>query len=125
MAAAENPVNWFEIPVSEMSRAMAFYTSVLGVELGESEMGPNKMAWFPMERGAAGAAGTLIQGAHYKPSLEGTLVYFHVADIDATLGKIGDAGGTTLLARTSIGEHGFIAHFQDSEQNRVALHEAP
>jgi len=27
-----------------------------------------------------------------------------------------------LLPKMSIGEYGFIAHFQDSEGNRVALH---
>ena len=35
------------------------------------------------------------------------------------LGKIGEAGGKTLMPRTSIGQHGFIAHFEDSEGNRV------
>ncbi len=34
-------------------------------------------------------------------------------------------GGKTLMPRTSIGDHGFIAHFEDTEGNRVALHEAP
>ena len=52
-------------------------------------------------------------------------MYIHVADIDATLGKIGTAGGKTLSPRMSIGEHGFVAQFEDSEGNRVALHEAP
>jgi predicted enzyme related to lactoylglutathione lyase len=38
------------------------------------------------------------------------------------LGRIEQAGGRTLVPKTSIGEHGFIAHFIDSEGNRVALH---
>ena len=58
MPMSPNPVNWFEIPVNDIPRAKAFYESVFKVELTENEMGPNKMAWFPMEMGRAGAAGT-------------------------------------------------------------------
>lgn len=108
-----------------MSRARKFYQTVLGVDLTDAEMGPNTMAWFPMEMGATGAAGTLVLGDGYTPSKEGSLVYLHVDKIDPSLELINANGGTTLMPRTSIGQHGFIAHFQDTEGNRVALHEAP
>ena len=120
-----NPVNWFEIPVSDLSRARKFYEALCGGELAENEMNGSKMAWFPMEMGKPGAAGTLIQGEGYTPSHEGSLVYIHVDKIDDALGRIGKAGGKTLVPRTSIGQYGFIAHFEDTEGNRVALHEAP
>ena len=125
MSSHANPVNWFEIPVTDLGRAKTFYESVLGVELTDSEMGPNKMAWFPMEMGAAGAAGTLLQGDGYNPSHQGSLVYLHVDKIDPTLKKINSSGGKTLMPRMDIGQHGFIAHFEDTEGNRVALHEYP
>ena len=125
MPSHANPVNWFEIPVSDLARAKAFYKAVLGVEITESEMGPNKMGWFPMEMGATGAAGTLIKGDGYTPSRDGSLVYMHVDSIDPTLEAINSSGGKTLMPRISIGEHGFIAHFEDTEGNRVALHESP
>ena len=125
MPSHANPVNWFEIPVTDLGRAKAFYEKVLEVEITESEMGPNKMGWFPMEMGAIGAAGTLIKGDSYTPSKEGSLVYLHVDKIEPTLDAINEAGGSTLMPRTDIGQHGFIAHFQDCEGNRVALHESP
>ncbi len=125
MPSHANPVNWFEIPVKNLANAKKFYESALGVEITESEMGPNKMGWFPMEMGAMGSAGTLIQGEGYVPSREGSLVYLHVDQIDPTLEAINAAGGKTLMPRMSIGEHGFIAHFEDTEGNRVALHESP
>lgn len=125
MPSHANPVNWFEIPVTDMSRAKKFYETVLSVELTDSEMGPNKMGWFPMEMGAAGSAGTLIQGDGYTPSHDGSLVYINVDSIDPTLEAINGNGGKTLVPRMSIGQHGFIAHFEDTEGNRVALHEAP
>ncbi len=125
MPSHVNPVNWFEIPVTDLARAKSFYQVILELELAESEMGPNKMAMFPMEGGAAGATGTLILGDGYAPSHDGTLVYLHVDKIDPTLELINKSGGKTLVPRTSIGQHGFVAHFEDTEGNRVALHESP
>jgi predicted enzyme related to lactoylglutathione lyase len=117
-----NAVGWFEIPVTDLERALKFYESILGIKLSRNEMGPLKMAWFPWEEDAMGAAGSLVKADGYTPSYAGTLVYFAVQDIDGTLAKINAAGGKTILPRMSIGEYGFIAHFQDTEGNRVALH---
>ena len=118
----QNPVTWFEIPVNDIKKAAAFYEKVLGVKLDLNEMGGSEMAWFPMAQGAPGAAGTLIKGEGYTPSHSGSLVYISVDDIEATLKKVGANGGQTLVPKMGIGEHGFIAHFQDCEGNRVALH---
>ena len=117
-----NPVNWFEIPVNDLDRAKSFYEKVLDVTLSRQDMGPMQMGWFPTEENGAGATGTLIKGEGYTPSHDGTMVYFHVSDIEATLAKIESNGGKSLFPKTSIGEHGFIAHFEDTEGNRVSLH---
>lgn len=117
-----NPVNWFEIPVSDMGRAQTFYETVLGVELTLNSMGPVEMFFFPMAGKGEGASGALTKADFYIPSHSGTLVYFKVKDIDATLELINASGGRTLMGKASIGEYGFIAHFEDSEGNRVAIH---
>jgi uncharacterized protein len=122
MPGQMNPVNWFEIPVMDLERAMKFYESALGIKLSRNDMGPLKMAWFPRAGEAMGATGSLVKADGYIPSHAGTLVYITVADINATLAKINAKGGKTLLPRMAIGEYGFIAHFEDSEGNRVALH---
>jgi len=119
---ATNPVNWFEIPVDDLDRAKKFYETVLGIELSLQEMGPLQMAWFPMTEGLPGATGSLVKGEGYSPSTAGSLVYFTVKDLDETLGRVSAGGGKVLFPKTSIGEYGFIAHFEDSEGNRVALH---
>jgi len=90
--------------------------------LTKTEMGPLKMAWFPMVQGASGATGTLVQAEGYTPSHAGTLVYLSVDDLDGILAKVKANGGKTLVPKMGIGEYGFIAHFEDSEGNRVALH---
>ena len=117
-----NAADWFEIPVRDLARAKAFYTRVLGIEMIEMEMGPAKMAMFPPDPSATGSGGTLIEGEDYTPSKDGSLVYLAVDDIDAALGRVKQAGGKVLVPKMNIGEHGNIAHFEDSEGNRVALH---
>lgn len=122
MAEKMNPVNWFEIPVTDMQRAVEFYQTVFGYTLSLNDMGTFQMAWFPMGESLPGSTGSLVRGEAYTPSHAGSLVYFSVEDIDGTLTKAANSGGRILGRKTSIGEYGFVAHFEDSEGNRVALH---
>lgn len=117
-----NPVNWFEIPVRDLTRAKVFYEKVLNVVLTQHEMGPLHMAWFPMENEAPGATGSLVQGERYVPSLSGIRIYFSVDDINGVLEKAAKSGGKILNPKVGIGEYGFIAHFEDSEGNFIGLH---
>ncbi len=117
-----NVVNWFELPATDLVRAKKFYEAVFGVELMHMDMGPQAMEMFPGEPGGPNASGALIQGEGYEPNATGTTVYFQADDIDAVLAKVAAAGGQVMFPKMGIGEHGFIAHFVDSEGNRVALH---
>jgi predicted enzyme related to lactoylglutathione lyase len=122
MSAQKNPVGWFEIPVKDMARAKSFYEYVFDLDLEEHQMGPNLMAWFPMGEGVTGAAGSLVKGEGYEPSINGVLVYFTAPDIDATLSRAKEKAANVLAEKFSIGEYGFVALIQDSEGNRIGLH---
>jgi predicted enzyme related to lactoylglutathione lyase len=122
MSEKINPVGWFEIPVTDMARAKAFYECVFELTLEEHQIGPELMAWFPMEEGVVGSTGSLVKAEGYKPSLDGVLIYFTAPDINATLARTKEKGGTVLLEKTDIGEYGFIAMIQDTEGNRIGLH---
>lgn len=117
---------WFEIPVTDLDRAVAFYSKVLEVELHVAEYGPSKMAVFPGGSGeAAGAVvhGALVLGEGYEPSANGALLYLNAGqDLAGALARIEPAGGKIILPKTAIGEHGFMAWFIDTEGNRLALH---
>jgi uncharacterized protein len=52
-------------------------------------------------------------------------VYVEVADIDAVLAKVTELDLAILYPKTSIGELGHVAEFQDSKGNRIALSEVP
>ncbi len=122
VAVKTHIANWFEIPVKDLDRAVKFYERVFDVKLSADELGGIKMALFPFTQDAPGAAGALIKGESYEPSHAGTVVYFSVEDIPEALRRINANGGKTLMPKTAIGQHGFIAQYEDTEGNRLALH---
>ena len=122
MTCEANGVHWFEIPVSDMDRAKKFYEAVFGIPLSVQTKGTVQMAMWPKPQNISGAGGSLIKVDGIKPSHDGTLLYFTVEDIQSVLENVHAHGGKTLKERTGIGEYGFIAHFEDSEGNRLGLH---
>lgn len=119
--AVSGGVMYFEIPVTDMQRATEFYSKVFGFDFEMQRIDGNEMALFPVNE--KGASGALAKGESYHPSVDGTRVYFQVADIRLTMQKALAAGGKELYPVTSLGEAGQVAEFSDSEGNRVALHQ--
>ncbi len=126
MEQKNNVVGWFEVPVQNMERAMRFYQTVFGLTLERHILGPLDMAWFPAVPDGSGSPGSLVHHATaYKPSTDGTLVYFtaHSGDLSRELARVEDAGGKVLLGKTLIKEDiGYMALLIDSEGNRIAMH---
>ena len=46
MSEAKHTINWFEIPVSQMDRAMKFYSAIFGVEMQKMDWQGIQMAFF-------------------------------------------------------------------------------
>ncbi len=126
MAKAGNHViTWFEIPVSDLQRAAAFYGGLLDAELTVEQYGPVAMAVFPADGDAPGTVvhGALVQGDGYAPGAQGALVYFDGGeDLAVPLARVEGLGGRVVQPKTPIGDHGFMAVFLDTEGNKVALH---
>ncbi len=121
-------VGWFEIPLNDMDRAVKFYNEVFQINIAVHPMGDLIMGWFPFAENpeAKGASGSLVyQKEFYKPSTEGTLIYFtsRTGDIKDELSRIEKTGGKILKPKTQISpDHGYMALCLDTEGNRVALH---
>lgn len=122
MSTTSNPVVYFEIPVTDIHRAVQFYKAVLNFDFSLDMIDGNEMALFPLIENGLGISGALAKGETYKPSLNGTLVYFGSSDIDQTLEKVLQNGGQILYPKTSVGVLGFVAEFEDCEGNRIALY---
>jgi len=118
----KNSVNWFEIPVKNFERAKKFYEAVLGSPIMEMPHPAFKYGILPgdMENGVTGG---IVEGEGFTPSATGALIYLNGGDdLSISLSKVEQAGGKIVLPKTSIGENGFMAHFMDTEGNKVALH---
>lgn len=118
-------LNWFEIPVSDFERAVAFYEEIFSFEMFRMDIGDGtKMALFPSEPGRVGGA-LACNPEFYHPDREkGSLVYLNAdPDLQTVQDKIEGAGGEVMLPKRQISEeHGYMAVFYDSEGNRMALH---
>jgi len=125
MSSECNPVSWFEIYVSDMDRAKAFYEAVFKVTLSQlptvMEGGPEMWAW-PMNEGLSGACGALCKMEQVEPGTGGTLVYFACEDCAEESGRVQEAGGTLVAPKFPIGEYGFIAIAKDTEDNTIGFH---
>jgi predicted enzyme related to lactoylglutathione lyase len=118
----KNALNWFEIPVLDFERAKAFYEEVMDTEMELMEMPGFKCAMFPADL-ENGIGGCIMQGEGYEPSNQGSIIYLNAGDdLNVPLNRIESAGGKVTQAKTDIGENGFMAYFEDTEGNRVALH---
>lgn len=117
-----NLIAHVEIPVSNLERAMLFYSSVFGVTFGEIvTIHDSRMAYFPFEEGTDGASGALAEGEVFVPTINGAIVYLPVDDIDGVLARAGREGSEVLFPRTPVGEAGFVAEIADSEGNRIGV----
>lgn len=119
----KNAINWFEIPVKNFDKAKKFYEAILGADMHLMEAMGMKSAFFPAEMITGGIGGCIIQGEGYEPSSKGSLVYLNGGDdLGVPLSRVEAAGGKILLPKTSIGPNGFMAHFTDTEGNKVGFH---
>lgn len=118
----KDAVNWFELYVTDFDRAKRFYETVLQASLEECAMESCRMGMFPCDL-KNGVGGSITKMDGISPGSGGTLVYLNVeGDLDGVLKRIPLAGGSVVKPRTSIGQHGFIALFKDTEGNSVGLH---
>lgn len=123
MSSETNAINWFEIPATDISRAKTFYETIFDIKMEGMEMPDMKYAMFPFDPTKAKVAGGLAQSPYHTPSSTGPIIYLNAnPDLQIVLDRIESAGGKITMAKTSIGQNGFMALFNDSEGNIMALH---
>jgi hypothetical protein len=119
----KNQIVWVDIPVSNLDRAIGFYSALLGEPVRKESASGFVFGLFPH-------ADTHVAGCLYmptpgdnQPSQTGPLVYLNVdGRLEAALAAVSQHGGKVLQAKHSLGPHGFRAIVVDTEGNRVALH---
>lgn len=120
-----NSAVWFEIYVDNMDRATKFYEQILDLKL---EALPNPtgddmvMKTFPGDMKDYGANGALVKMEGVKAGGNSTLIYFGSKDCTTEENRVEKAGGKLFKPKMSIGEHGFISLFFDTEGNMIGVH---
>jgi len=114
-------IQWFEIPVTDLDRATAFYEAIFSLTLERMELG-TPVAVFPADEDGVGGALSLDDR---EPSDQGSLVYLTAPNgLQTALDRVPGAGGEVLLPRTDIGDdYGYYAYIKDTEGNKVGLFE--
>ncbi|UAB74112.1 VOC family protein [Vibrio sp. SCSIO 43132] len=115
-------ISIFEIPATDISRAINFYQAILGINIEQMEMPGMEMGLFPYEDQAV--IGVVLKEEGFQPSSGGVTVYLNGGDnLQVVLDKVEKNGGKIVIPKTAhADESGFFAIFRDSEGNRMGLH---
>jgi predicted enzyme related to lactoylglutathione lyase len=114
-------VSIFEIPATNISRAVGFYESIFDIKIEQMEFPGMKMGLFPTEGQAV--VGVIMEGEEYMPSAEGVTIYLDGGnDLQRIIDKIEKNGGQVIVPKTPhADDSGYFALFIDTEGNRLGL----
>ncbi|WP_396591536.1 VOC family protein [Allomuricauda sp. R78024] len=114
-------ISLFEIPATDISRAVNFYQTILGINIEKMEMPGMEMGIFPYE--GQMVTGVIMKGEGYEPSANGVAIYLNGGDnLQHILDKVEKNGGKVIVPKTAhADESGFFALFLDTEGNKLGL----
>lgn len=121
-----NVIVWADIPVVDLERARKFYAHVLGNEIQMMPGSDQVALLMPLGTGSPDdVSGDLVQDSDTPSKTHGATVYLNAnGDINGMLARVVEAGGSVLSEPVNMGEMiGWIAFFEDSEGNRLGLHQ--
>jgi len=110
-------ITHIDIPVSDTTRASAFYSALFGWEIAEVP----GFEGYPMWR-----APNQISGGGLAPRSEGFThprSYVEVDSIDAALAAAVEQGGQVLMEKSPISETSWWASISDPDGNEIGLYE--
>ncbi|MCZ2128996.1 MAG: VOC family protein [Bacteroidia bacterium] len=114
-------ISMFEIPATDISRAINFYQALLDITIEQMDVEGMKMGILPYE--GQMVTGVIIQADGYKPSADGVTMYLNAGEnLQVVLDKVEKNGGQIILPKTPhADESGYFALFLDPEGNKMAL----
>ncbi len=115
-------VSIFEIPATDISRAINFYQAILGIKIEKMDFPGMEMGIFPYE--GQMVTGLIMKGEGYRPSADGVTLYLNGGEnLQRILDQVEKNGGEILVHKTPhADESGYFAIFMDSEGNKMGLH---
>jgi predicted enzyme related to lactoylglutathione lyase len=114
-------ISMFEIPATDLSRAVDFYQKILDIKIEKMEMPEMEMGIFPYEEQLV--PGVIMKAEGLNPSSSGITIYLNGGDnLQVILDKVEKNGGKIITPKSPhADENGYFAIFLDSEGNKVGL----
>lgn len=114
-------ISMFEIPATDISRAIGFYEALLDIEIEQMDVEGMRMGILPYKEQMV--TGVIIQTEGYKPSADGVTLYLNAGEnLQVALNRVEENGGKIILPKTAHADNsGYFAIFLDSEGNKMAL----
>ncbi|WP_299429979.1 VOC family protein [uncultured Maribacter sp.] len=115
-------ISIFEIPATEITRAINFYKAILDINIEKMEFPEMQMGIFPYEGQVV--TGVIMKAEGYTPSANGVTIYLNGGNnLQIILDKVEKNGGKILVPKSlHADESGYYAIFLDSEGNKIGLH---
>lgn len=117
-----NPVNWFDINVSNLNNAKEFYETIFNIKLVDFPIEFGKQSGFPFDPKGPNITGALVEKENFVPSSNNTVIYFESEDCKTEENLVEKAGGKIIRPKMSIGEFGFVSILMDRDGNTIGLH---
>ncbi len=115
-------ISIFEIPATDISRAINFYKDILGVDIERLDFPGMELGLFPYENQLVKPV--IVKGEGNEPSSKGVTIYLNGGEnLQPILDKVERNGGKIIIPKTPhADDSGFFAIFHDSEGNKIGLH---
>lgn len=117
----KNQIVWVDIPVTDLNRAIGFYSAILGDKVEKQAFEQYEFGILP--HATTNVSGCLLPSTQEDIFSHGPLIYFNVdGRLEDAIAQTVAHGGKIIAAKQSMGPHGYRAIIHDSEGNRIALH---
>jgi predicted enzyme related to lactoylglutathione lyase len=110
---------WAELDTTDTESAKRFYTGLFGWGTKVSD------AYIELQQGGTSIGGMMKIPKEWGPVTSNWLVYFAVADCDATAKKTGELGGGTIVPPTDIPGMGRFSVLRDPQGAVFAIYRLP
>ncbi len=118
---SKNTFCWIDIPVTDLDRAIDFYTALLSEPVQKISEHGFEFGLLPHTQD--NVSGCLVVMDNKKPSQDGPLVYLNVeGQLDKAVTEATKLGGKVLKAKEEMGPYGHRAIILDTEGNAIALY---
>ncbi|MBU2975545.1 VOC family protein [Zobellia sp. B3R18] len=121
VADMKSYISMFEIPATNISRAINFYQTLLDIKIEKMDVEDMQMGILPYE--GQMVTGVIIMADGYMPSADGVTMYLNAGEnFQVVLDRVEKNGGKIIVPKTAhADESGYFAIFLDSEGNKMAL----